>query len=191
MGLDIHIGTDKNKEIYTADYYAEENDYFNKHGLSRTFCDFMCRRHAASSEPELDQIGRLSGVDISALYIMEQYCSESSANEQFSFIDSEKEREQFLNNVREGNKQVEGNIDMVCSTINSLIDSLSKMKDLHQKLDPGEWGSLDYNYYFTDFNTDKGKGYIGNNFGQDLRNFKRFLEFAKSKGATTVWFDYG
>jgi len=38
---------------------------------------------------------------------------------------------------------------------------------------------------------DKGDGYLNNNFGQDLRNFKRFVEFAKKRGATTVYFRYG
>jgi hypothetical protein len=45
--------------------------------------------------------------------------------------------------------------------------------------------------YFSEFQIDKGDGYIGNNFGRDLRNFKKFLEYAKEKGTTTVWFDYG
>jgi hypothetical protein len=46
-------------------------------------------------------------------------------------------------------------------------------------------------FYFSDFKIDKGDSYMGNNFGQDLRNFKRFLEFAKENGRTTVWFQYG
>ena len=45
--------------------------------------------------------------------------------------------------------------------------------------------------YFSDFLLDKGDGYINNNFGQDLRNFRRFLEHAKRHGSTTVFFQYG
>ncbi len=76
-------------------------------------------------------------------------------------------------------------------TINSLFDRLSKIDNIDQKLNYGTKDTLDYGYYFTDFNTDKGEGYINNNFGQDLRNFKRFLEFAKANGRTSVWFYYG
>jgi hypothetical protein len=58
-------------------------------------------------------------------------------------------------------------------------------------LAPTDYDVLDNNNYFSNFNTDKGDGYIGNNFGRDLRNFKQYLEFAREKGATTVFFAYG
>jgi hypothetical protein len=50
------------------------------------------------------------------------------------------------------------------------------------------WGRKSY---FADFTQDVGEGYIGNNLGQDLRNFQRFLHYAKSQGSTTVYFSYG
>ena len=46
-------------------------------------------------------------------------------------------------------------------------------------------------YYFSDFNKDKGEGYIGNNFGQDMRNFKRFIDYAIDRNSETIWFEYG
>jgi hypothetical protein len=33
----------------------------------------MCRRDAIEEEPELNQIGRITGVDIAPLYAMERY----------------------------------------------------------------------------------------------------------------------
>ena len=103
----------------------------------------------------------------------------------------EEEREEVLKRIQADKDNLKGNINFVLTTINSLIQSLSQIDNLDQKLDDGGEDTLGYDFYFTDFNTDKGEGYIGNNFGQDLRNFKRFLEFAKKRGTTTVWFNYG
>ena len=65
MGLDILIGTNNYEALHSADYHDEKNDYFNKHSLSRTFCNFMCRQNVVSHEPEFDQIRKITGVDIS------------------------------------------------------------------------------------------------------------------------------
>jgi hypothetical protein len=43
MGLDILIRTDKDNVIFTAEYHDPKHGYFNKHSLSRTFCNLMCR----------------------------------------------------------------------------------------------------------------------------------------------------
>ena len=72
-----------------------------------------------------------------------------------------------------------------------MIEKLSTVNNLPSLLLPTDFDSLGSEEYFSSFNIDKGEGYIGNNFGQDLRNFKRFLEFAKERGTTTVWFNYG
>ncbi|HRA60397.1 MAG TPA: hypothetical protein PLG30_12345 [Bacteroidia bacterium] len=191
MGLDIHIGTDNYEELHSADYYDEKNDYFNKHNLSRTFCNLMSRQYVASNEPELNQIGIITGVDITPLYDMEKYSDEYNCEQQLSFASNEKEREEVLKRIEMDNDNLKGNIDLVLKTVNSLIQALSRINNLDQKLDAGGEDTLGYDFYFTDFMTDKGQGYIGNNFGQDLRNFKRFLDFAKESGTTTVWFNYG
>ncbi|MCF8253353.1 MAG: hypothetical protein K9H61_04200 [Bacteroidia bacterium] len=191
MGLDINIGADNFEELHAADYNDEKNDYFNRHGLSRTFCNFMFRQHVARNEPELDQIGRMTGVDITPLYDMEKYLDEDSAEHQLSFATNEKEREEVLNRIQADKDNLKGNIDIVLKTINALIQSLSKIDNLDQKLDDGGEDTLGYDFYFTDFNNDKEEGYSGNNFGQDLGNFKHFLEFAKERGTTTIWFIYG
>ena len=168
MGLDIGLSTDI-REIYRKEYEKNPGiDYFHQHSLSRTFCNFMCRQFSSRSEPELDQIGRITGVDVSIFYQMERYEHDENSR-----------------------TNLQGNIDKVFSTLSSLIDKLASIHNLHQLLDHGGYDTLGYADYFTDFNVDKGEGYIGNNFGQDLRNFKRFLEFAKERGATTVYFDYG
>lgn len=193
MGLDILILTNKRDDLYSDDYHDPKNDYFNKHSLSRTFCNFMCRQNVSEGQPELDQIGEITSVDISPIYQMETYGSDSGEEIEFYLetAESEEERQRILDEAQQSKDNLKGNLDKVLLTINALIDKLSKIDNLPKLLKNYGNDTLNYTYYFTDFNVDKGEGYIGNNFGQDLRNFKRFLEFAKKKGAETVYFNYG
>jgi hypothetical protein len=191
MGLDISIETDIDDKIFTADYHDSNHGYFNKHNLSRTFCNFMCRRSAMDGEPELDQIGRITAVDILPIYQMEEGGSAEELGFFLEVAESEEERQQLLDGSRQKKAELSGNIDNVLATVNALIEKLSVIDNLPTLLDDSGYDTLRYDTYFTDFNTDKGDGYIGNNFGQDLRNFKRFLEFAKERGATMVRFNYG
>jgi hypothetical protein len=193
MGLDILICTDKNDQIFQADYHDPKHDYFNKHSLSRTFCHLMCRKDVISGEPEFDQIGRITSVDILPIYEMENHGSATGEELEFFLeaAESDEERLRILDQARQNNENLKGNIDKVLSTIIALIGKLSSIDNLPQLLNDGGYDTLDYKRYFTDFDTDKGEGYIDNNFGQDLRNFKRFLEYAKEKGATTVYFEFG
>ena len=193
MGLDISIQTDRDEQIFTPDYHDPKNNYLDKHSLSRTFCNFMSRQHVTLGEPELDQIGKLTAVDISPIYEMETYKEENGEEIQFYLeaAESEEERQKILEQAKQSRENLRGNVDKVLTTINQLIERLSTIDNLHELLNNYGDDTLGYKSYFTDFNVDKGQGYIGNNFGQDLRNFKRFLEYAKSKGANTVYFSYG
>jgi hypothetical protein len=191
MGLDIHIGADNYEELHSADYYDEKNDYFHKHSLSRTFCNFMCRQNVISHEPELEQIGRITGVDISSITEMESYPVEEGLEFFLETAENEEERQKILKNAEDDKAKLNGNIDTVLKTVTELIKKLSSVDNLPCLLLPTDFDSLGNEEYFSTFNIDKGEGYIGNNFGQDLRNFKRFLEFAKERGTTTVWFNYG
>ncbi|WP_462222178.1 hypothetical protein [Ferruginibacter sp.] len=191
MGLDIIISTNNINKIYSGNYFDEKNNYFNQHSLSRTFCNFMSRRHIANGKPELDQIGEITGIDISPIYDMEKYWDDLSAEHQLSFAENTKEKEEIKNRIEADKNSLKGNIDNVVVTISQLIQKLSQIQNLNQILNDYGESTIDYDFYFTDFNIDKGEGYIRNNFGQDLRNFKRFLDYAKSTGATTVFFNYG
>ncbi len=191
MGLDIHILTNNYEELHSDDYYDEKNDYFNKHSLSRTFCNFMCRQGVVSHEPELDQIGKITGVDISPIYEMENYLDEEGLEIFLESANSEEEKQKILKQAKVDNAKLQGNIDIVLNTITQLIEKLNFVDNLPSLLHPTDFDSLRNEDYFSAFKSDKGEGYIDNNFGQDLRNFERFLEFAKSKGTTTVWFSYG
>jgi hypothetical protein len=191
MGLDIYINADNYEELLSEDYYDEKNDYFYKHSLSRTFCNLMSRINVVSHEPEFDQIGKITSINISPIHEMESYLEEEGLEIYLNTTDTEEERQSILRNAEEDNAKLQGNIDRVLLTINELIEKLSSVDNLPSLLLPTDFDSLGNQEYFSSFNIDKGEGYIGNNFGQDLRNFKRFLEFAKERGTTTVWFNYG
>jgi hypothetical protein len=189
MGLDIHISTDKDDVLFDGDYFKNEEYY--KHQLSRTFCNFMSRRNVISTEPELDQIGRLTGIDILPLYEMESYPHEEALEFELLTADSEEEKERILGRAKDDARRVQGNLEKTLATVDTLIQKLGQIERLADHLKVPDADVLSVQEYFSDFHTDKGDGYIGNNFGQDLRNFQRFLQFAKSKGVTTVYFVYG
>ena len=193
MGLDILVCFDNNDEIYSNDYHNEKFDYFNKHSLSRTFCDLMCRKDVVSGEPELDQISKITLVDISPIYKMETYGSDNGEELEFflEMAETEEQRESIIKQSQASKDKLKGNIDTVLATVTNLIDKLSKINNLPKMLTDNGYDTLENEIYFADFNKDKGQGYISNNFGQDLRNFKRFLEYAKAKGSTTTYFNYG
>jgi hypothetical protein len=194
MGLDIHLDVANKESFFPNDYHDEKHDHFHKHGLSRTFCIFMNRdKLEGNQEPELDVLGSITSIDISPLYDMETYSHDNDEHTLFrlEMAESEEEAQQVLEEAKQSREKLEGNIDIVLSTINSLIDKLSRIDNLTQLLEKQGVDMDRYHDYFTDFNTDKGDGYMHNNFGQDLRNFKRYVEYAKDKGATTVYFRYG
>jgi hypothetical protein len=191
MGLDIHIGTDVQDSLHDAAYFENYDYNRSRHSLSRTFCNFMSRRDSFEGEPELDQIGRITDVDISVLYDMNNYWDKEYLTQLLGEITDSNEREQILERSSAAEAKLKGNLNKVLGTLNTLIERLNQHNDLPSMLAPTDYEVLDNNNYFSNFNTDKGDGYIGNNFGRDLRNFKQYLEFAREKGATTVFFAYG
>jgi hypothetical protein len=193
MGLDIHLAAENQEKLFPKDYHINAmNDL--KHSLSRSFCNLMFRQHAIESgEPELDQIGRIALVDIQPIYDMESYKQDEDEEMEFhlSMAKTKAEKQRVLDEAKQKRDKLKGNLDTVLKIINALIEKLSQIDNLNKKLIASDHEMHDHDEYFTDFNKDKGDGYMHNNFGQDLRNFKNFLEYAKDKGATTVYFQYG
>jgi len=105
--------------------------------------------------------------------------------------ETEEEKQAIRDNTKAAKEKLKGNIYKVIDTINLLLNKLSVIDNLPDLLNHGTRDTLNSKVYFANFSIDAGKGYIGNNFGQDLRNFKRFLEYAESQGAKTVYFVYG
>jgi hypothetical protein len=185
MGLDILLGTTNQKVLDESEQVRTRS-----HNLSRTFCNLMCRKDAIVGEPELDQISRLVNVDVSPLYDMEKYVLEEDLQSWLEYEDEE-DRPAFIQRVEIDRASLEGNIDLVYHIINTLLIRLERINNLPNLLNDNGDDVLNNKVYFADFNLDKGEGYIGNNFGQDLRNFQSFLEYAKRHNSTTVFFVYG
>jgi hypothetical protein len=131
MGLDIRINTTSLDELY--DLYPTI-DYFNEHSLSRDFSDVICRKDTFEHEPELDKIGRMVGVDIKYLYDMENYVDDHDLEDQLNYMESKVEKLRFQKQVSDWRNKLEGNIDDITNLINQLIDKLSSIDDLGNRL---------------------------------------------------------
>lgn len=190
MGLDISIHVNADEDI-ESNSQTDDLDLFYQHSLSRNFCNLMLRRQAIEGEPELDQIGRLTGVDIHPLYDMEDYPDEGMRDYELFCATTEEEKQHILANFRDRQHVLANNIDKVLAVVTALIHKLASIHNLADLLTDNGHDTLQNSVYFSDFATDKGNGYIGNNFGQDLRNFQRCILYAKERGHTVVYFVYG
>ncbi len=190
MGLDVNLAV-INRELYRKKADEQNIDFILEYGLSRTFCNFLCRKDVVSHESELYQISKIVNVDITPIEKMDWYCDEYYMEDQLWLHDTEEEKNNFIQKTLVRNKQVIGNIDEVLETLQLLIEKLSKIQNLPSKLIKTNVDTLDNDWYFSEFNKDIGDGYIRNNFGQDLRNLLKQVEFAKKIGEETVYFDYG
>lgn len=124
MGLNVQLTVNNRENVFTLDYFENPDiGSFHKHNLSRTFCNFMCKQHAVGGEPELDQIGRITGVDITPLYDMERYWDKDSVEHQLSFAETEGEKEEVLKRINADKAKLETNIDAVYATVNALIEN--------------------------------------------------------------------
>lgn len=185
MGMDIFLST----EFLSALIEEDPDAFFAQKHLSRSFYNLMWRRQIITHDPELDQIGRICGVDITPLYDMETYEDLSTSDD---------ERDQVTINGefyrRDPNFEAfphKGNINKVYDTVNALIAALSTIGDISSRLQPTDHDTLKPDIYFADLSQENGKDVVYNNFGQDLRTIKTFIEYAKQHGRTTIWFMIG
>lgn len=178
------------EELYTV---MQDTNSRHRYQLSRTFYHFMCRQHVATGEPELNQLGGLTGVDIQPLYEMETYPEEMGLEWQLEQAKSKKERQQILREAEAAKAKLVGNVDRVLVTVEALLNKLATIDNLPDLLDASRLDTLHSSSYFANLLREAGEGeidYLDNNFGQDLRVIKRFVELAKSHGGTTVYFEY-
>lgn len=187
MGLDISIAVDNDTELFTSEYFSQKY----QHALSREFCNLLCRTGVVEHKPELDQIGEITNIDISQIYKMAEYPSEDEELDMIDFAETEEEKKRLTSDFEKRKQEVHGNINQINSLIEKLISSLNTIDDLYERLIKTDFDSMNSPYYFSDFKEDKGEGYIKNNFGQDLRNFKRFIDFAIKRNSKTIWFEFG
>ena len=185
MGVDIYLFA-TNQDVLDN----SKQKRTRSHNLSRTFGYFMSRQGVVEGEPELDQIGRLINIDIAPLYEMEKYVTEDDLQYWLEY-ENEEDKPEIVQRVEADRASVEGNIDRVASTIEAMLTSLAAITNLPQLLTDNGHDTLNHQVYFADFAKDNDNTYTSNNFGQDLRNFKSFLDYVKGHGTNTVFFVYG
>ena len=190
MGLDVHLAAVEKDIYYEAEVIGKDFEHIS---LSRTFCNLFFFEGGISHKDKinyprvLSQIEELININIKPIEMMSWYCDDICIKSQLGIYEEEDEKQQFIKETKVTNEKVVDNIDKVLETINNLIDKLSKIEDLHNKL---FIPNPDSQRYFSKFNDDLGSGYINNNFGQDIRNLKTLIEFAKSINVKTVYFNF-
>lgn len=188
MGLDIIQGFDIEEIDEDLALYGGSEDR-NQYELSRTFCNLMCRKNVVGGESELDQIGRICGVDMSPFYAMEDYMP-SWLMDEFIEVEEKENPEEFRRSMQIANRKILDNIDVIIDCLNQVIPKLAQMKDLTNKLNDHGFPTIHITYYKNLDTTEIGN-YIDNNLTQDLRNLLRYTLLAKSRGARTTFFTYG
>ncbi|RZJ88989.1 MAG: hypothetical protein EOO60_10540 [Hymenobacter sp.] len=151
----------------------------------------MCRAHSSScEESEANQISGLTGVDFSPLYEMQHYIQPEDLASMLEYAEDEEGKQESIQQAEEANAAAADNIDRVTATINALLKKLAAIEDLSSEMVPNSFKRAFHREYFSHFALTKWNEY-DNTFGQDLRNCKNFLDYAKSKGSTTVFFVFG
>lgn len=192
MGLDVILCSNLPDKVL-CHFDKELDSKENSHDLSRTFCNLMNRKELVVGEiSELDQLGALTYLEVEKLYEMELFAKEQLEGMlSYPEYHSLEEIEQTKLKAAQEQEQIANNLPVILELITDLLHVLPTMEPLEAQLTPTTWDTLNRSTYFADFTKDVGKGYIGNNFGQDLRNFQRYLLYAQKHGATKVWFSYG
>jgi len=190
MGLDIYVNFVEREELDKNIIYSKymlEGSLF----LSRTFCNFMCRKDVIEEVPELNQIGIITNCDIEFLNRMETYFPIWEIEEFTEGIFDKEEKQRIEKETQENNAKLIGNILDVKAKLTCLIEVLSKTDNLAHKIETPTFDTLNHELYFSDFNQKKVNVNTENNLGQDLKSLLRHIELAIQSNAKTVYFSYG
>jgi hypothetical protein len=185
MGLDILIGTNNPEDF-------QEEAYEPRFQLSRSFCDLMGQRHMGDIDnPQFDQVAKITRVDLTPLYEMGDYFLPEDVERHLQSYNSTAERARALQEIAATNAAVAGNLVRVRTTVETLLQQLARVDDLADKLVPDDYEMVDNETYFAYSGDTESADYEENTFDQDLRNLKRFLDYAAGKGSHTVFFVFG
>ena len=178
MGLNVYLETDKGESISASSK------------LSRTFCNFINRRNSSDVEPELDQIGKLLGIEVQMIYDMDEYCSPDFFAELVEDTKSEEKREEMILNNQKARNKIEGNLKQLIPLITKLKKEVDQIRNLPTLLLPTNEDILHNESYFLSSDQQEILQEEGITFSQDLGNMIAYLEAAQKEGANTVWFTY-
>ena len=103
MGLDIYLKSDRKEKI------IKTRELRNQHGLSRGFCNFIFRKDVIHHEAELDQIGKITNIDISSIYQMEDYPDEESLEFELDLMTTQEAKQKVLDDAEKSKAELENN----------------------------------------------------------------------------------
>ncbi|QHT68870.1 hypothetical protein GXP67_20560 [Rhodocytophaga rosea] len=190
MGLDIRVVADIPSDLFYTD------EYFDKHlkefSLSRTFCNLYFTYQNYLDNSEFIQISKIIGVDFTPLLKMASYPSPEYIEAMLEIeAKTEEEKTQLLKNFEREKLESKQSIADIKVLLRQLHQKLERIENLQDLIKYNEYHKERFYRYFEDFVIDVGDGYIGNNFGQDVRNFIKILEYSEKQGAQNVYFDFG
>lgn len=135
-----------------------------------------------NEETELIQISKLTDIDLSKIDILDEIPTLDELEEMMEFDAeyAETQKEEYEIQI----KKIENNINDISIILSELISKLNDQEDLSKLLQPTSFDSLNNMSYFTKNKIDR------DNFYEDLNNFQRFVDYAKSKETKTIWFKY-
>jgi hypothetical protein len=167
MGMDAYLLATNQEQLYAV---MQSGQPVQRYSLSRTFSHFMSRQHVTSSDPELNQIGALTGVDIQPLYQMEAYRDQVVLEWELEQAESNEERRQIKQKIKAANAALAGNVDCVLATVEALLHKLAPIYNLPNRLDAGRRDTLYNSIYFAAFLREVAEGqddssYLDHDFG--------------------------
>ena len=154
--------------------------------MSDFFGDLILRRELVGNQlAELDQIGRITGIDVEPLYAMSFYWDKAAETERLAVLQDEAAKAKQLAIIETTNKSLLNNMELVYQTVLLLERKLAEIDYPETLITYSNDGFFNDQKYFT-----KDGKETENNFFSDLQKMKDFLEFAQSLDGDTVYFKF-
>lgn len=171
-------------ELDDEELMRDELNLFVKWELSDLFNDLILRRELVGDFAELDQIGKITGIDVEPLYAMSFYWDKTAEEEHLAIFREEADKAKQLEIIQTTNKSLLNNIEIVYQTVLLLEGKLAEINHLETLIAYSNDGFFDQKYFT------KSSKETPNNFFSDLQKMKEFLEFAQSLDGNTVYFKF-
>lgn len=179
----ISICAFNSAELNDEELIRDELNMFVKWELSDLFSDLILRQELVGELAELDQIGRITGIDVEPLYAMSFYWDKAAETERLAVFNTESDRAKQLEIIQTTNESLLNNLDKVYQIVILLEQKLAEIEDLAILIVYSNDGFFNP-VYFTKNNRET------TSFFSDLQKLKEFLEFAQSLDGDTVYFKF-
>ncbi len=185
MGRSIHIQVDSPDDIFADHDLHFQFEFGIKNGLSRQFCNLIDGWSWEQGGSQMDDIGQIARVDVKPIWEMEHYrqLNWEELDIMLELAETEEEKNQILGREKQNLEKLTNNLDRVLITIQELID---KFPLIANQIEATGKCSKQYFSMPPAGQEDNSEDY----FFDDIVKFKDFLTFVKTKGTTTVFFEF-